>query len=176
MGRSNAAFRRCWQEWVDNGRFQGNDGSDRLRATADRKDRLLVRLVVTTPDSSLSTVRRATRTRVSTMTIQRWLIEQNLRSYQPLRHLPLTPAHCQARLQGYLVLLIWNNADWGRIVFSDESCFQLCPDDHRRRVWRLPGQREDVAFSIARNSGPQPGVVVWGGVISFESRTPLVVI
>ncbi|GFT67727.1 uncharacterized protein TNCV_271321 [Trichonephila clavipes] len=33
------------------------------------------------------------------MTIHRPQIEQNLRSYQPLRHLPLTPAHCQARLR-----------------------------------------------------------------------------
>ncbi|GFX29032.1 hypothetical protein TNCV_3030741 [Trichonephila clavipes] len=26
-------------------------------------------------------------------------------------------------------------------VFNDESRFQLCPDDNRRRVWRLPEQR-----------------------------------
>ncbi|GFX39720.1 hypothetical protein TNCV_2104641 [Trichonephila clavipes] len=25
-------------------------------------------------------------------------------------------------------------------VFSDESRFHLCPDDHRKRVWRRPGQ------------------------------------
>ncbi|GFW40226.1 uncharacterized protein TNCV_5119071 [Trichonephila clavipes] len=43
---------------------------------------------------------------------------------------------CRSRLQLCLVRLRWNNADGVRIVFSDESCFQLCPDDHRRRVWR----------------------------------------
>ncbi|GFT64895.1 HTH_Tnp_Tc3_2 domain-containing protein [Trichonephila clavipes] len=73
MDRSNVVFRRCWQEWVDNGRFQSNDGSGRPRATTDRKDRLIVRSAVTAPDSSLSNVRRATRTQVSTMTIHRWL-------------------------------------------------------------------------------------------------------
>ncbi|GFV21302.1 HTH_Tnp_Tc3_2 domain-containing protein [Trichonephila clavipes] len=26
MGRNNAVIRRCWQEWVDNGRFQCHDG------------------------------------------------------------------------------------------------------------------------------------------------------
>ncbi|UYV79213.1 hypothetical protein LAZ67_17001537 [Cordylochernes scorpioides] len=36
----------------------------------------------------------------------------------------------------------WNCADWGRIVFSDESRFLLCPDDRRKRVWRRPGQRD----------------------------------
>ncbi|GFV51685.1 hypothetical protein TNCV_1320411 [Trichonephila clavipes] len=43
-------------------------------------------------------------------------------------------------------------------MFSDESRFQLCPDDHRKRVWRRPGQRGDPAFPIARHKDPQPGV------------------
>ncbi|GFV15538.1 HTH_Tnp_Tc3_2 domain-containing protein [Trichonephila clavipes] len=47
-----------------------------------------------------------------------------------------------------------NHADWGRIVFSYESRFHLCPDDHRRRVWRRPGQRADPSFTIACHTGP----------------------
>ncbi|GFV89116.1 uncharacterized protein TNCV_4913151 [Trichonephila clavipes] len=34
-----------------------------------------------------------------------------------------------------------NPADRAPIVFSDESRFQLCPDDHRGRVWKSPRQR-----------------------------------
>ncbi|GFV49326.1 uncharacterized protein TNCV_3630121 [Trichonephila clavipes] len=52
-----------------------------------------------------------------------------------------------------------NHTDYGRIVFSGESRFQLCPGDHRRRVWRRPGQRADPAFTIARHTGSQPGVM-----------------
>ncbi|GFT66386.1 hypothetical protein TNCV_3208311 [Trichonephila clavipes] len=37
------------------------------------------------------------------MTIHRWLIERNLPSHRPLRNLPLTPAHCRARLQWFLI-------------------------------------------------------------------------
>ncbi|GFV55239.1 transposable element Tc1 transposase [Trichonephila clavipes] len=58
---------------------------------------------------------------------------------------------------------------------GDESRFQLCPDDNRRRVWRLRRQRTDPAFTIAPYTGPQLGVTVWGA-ISFYSRTPLVII
>ncbi|GFX13727.1 uncharacterized protein TNCV_599371 [Trichonephila clavipes] len=65
--------------------------------------------------------------------------------------------HCRARLQWCLARSGWNQADWGRTVFSDESGFQLCPDDHRRRVWRRPGPRADPAFTIARHTGPQLG-------------------
>ncbi|GFX11947.1 HTH_Tnp_Tc3_2 domain-containing protein [Trichonephila clavipes] len=138
MGRRDAAIRRCWQEWVARGRFQRHDSSGRPRATADRQDRLIVRSAVTALDSSLSTVRRTTHTRVSTMNIHRRLIERNLRSYRPLHYLPFTPEHCVARLQWCLKRSGSNHADWGRIVFTDEFRFHLCIDDHRRRVWRRP--------------------------------------
>ncbi|GFV88267.1 uncharacterized protein TNCV_4543131 [Trichonephila clavipes] len=85
--------------------FQRHDGSGRPKVTADREDRLFVRSAVTDkyyliPRYQSSDVQPSTR--VSTMTIHRWLIEQNLPSYQPLRHLPLMPAQSQARLQCWL--------------------------------------------------------------------------
>ncbi|GFY00316.1 HTH_Tnp_Tc3_2 domain-containing protein [Trichonephila clavipes] len=94
MGRSDTAIKSCWQERVDNSRFQRHDSSRRPKATVDQKDRLIVISTVTALDSSLSTIRRTARTRVSTVTIHRRLIERNLRSYRPLRHLPLTTAPC----------------------------------------------------------------------------------
>ncbi|GFX58200.1 transposable element Tc1 transposase [Trichonephila clavipes] len=62
----------------------------------------------------------------------------------------------------------WNHAHWERIVFSDESCFHLCPEDNRRRVWRGPGQRVYPVFTIAGHTRPQQGFMVWGA-ISFEA-------
>ncbi|GFW95848.1 DUF4817 domain-containing protein [Trichonephila clavipes] len=52
MGQREEAIKRCWQEWVHSGKFQRHDSSGRPRATADRKDRLIVRLVITALDSS----------------------------------------------------------------------------------------------------------------------------
>ncbi|GFS62620.1 hypothetical protein TNCV_3736901 [Trichonephila clavipes] len=62
------------------------------------------------------------------------------------------PAHWVARLQWFLARSGWNHADWGRIVSSDESRFQPCPDDNQRRVWRHPGQRnvDDLARQLAQ--------------------------
>ncbi|GFW11462.1 HTH_Tnp_Tc3_2 domain-containing protein [Trichonephila clavipes] len=97
MGRSHATLRRCWQEWVEDGRFRRHEGSGRFRATADWEDRLIVGSAVTASDPSLSTIRRTTRTRVSTITIRKPLIERISPSHRPLRPLPLTPARCRAR-------------------------------------------------------------------------------
>ncbi|GFY17229.1 uncharacterized protein TNCV_1090051 [Trichonephila clavipes] len=64
MGRSDAAVRRWWLEWVDSGRFLRHDGSGRPMTTADREDRLIARSAVKAPDSSLSTIKQATRIRL----------------------------------------------------------------------------------------------------------------
>ncbi|GFU70304.1 uncharacterized protein TNCV_2106431 [Trichonephila clavipes] len=53
----------------------------------------------------------------------------------------LMSVQCHTRLQWCLTRSGINPANWGRIVFSDESRFLLCSDDHRRRVLRRPGQR-----------------------------------
>ncbi|UYV76653.1 SETMAR [Cordylochernes scorpioides] len=81
--------------------------------------------------------------------------ERNLRARRPLGCLPLTPVHRQVRLQWCRERSTWNCADWGRIVFSDESRFLLCPDDRRKRVWRRPGQRVDPDLTVEHHTGPQ---------------------
>ncbi|GFT63476.1 HTH_Tnp_Tc3_2 domain-containing protein [Trichonephila clavipes] len=96
---------------VNSGRFQHRDGSSRPGATSDREDRLIVRAAVTACDSSLSTIRRTTRTRVSTMTIHRRLMAYA--RTELLRYLSFTPARYRARLQGCLARSDWNHADWG---------------------------------------------------------------
>ncbi|UYV66712.1 ADARB2 [Cordylochernes scorpioides] len=58
---------------------------------------------------------------------------------------------------------------------DDKSRFLLCPDDRRKRIWRRPGQRVDPGLTVEHHTGPQQGVMVWGA-ISFDNRTPLVVI
>ncbi|UYV84223.1 hypothetical protein LAZ67_X001577 [Cordylochernes scorpioides] len=151
---SDAAIRRCWQKWVNNGSMQRQDGSGRPRATTEREDRAIVRMAVAAPESTLSTIQRVTGTQVSKMTINRRPRAESKSS--PTVTMP-TP-HTRATT-----------------IFSDESRFLLCPDDRRKRVWRRPGQRVDPGLTVEHHTGPQQGVMVWS-TISFDSRTPLVVI
>ena len=69
-----------------------------------------------------------------------------------------------------------NCADWGHIVFTDESCFHLCSDDNHRRVFRHPGWwGRESALNIACLTGPQQDVMIWDA-ISLDIWSPLVVI
>ena len=67
LHQNDAAIRRCWQEWVNNGRYQGQNGSDRPRTTVERKDRAIVRATVTAPESSLTINNRVAGTHESNM-------------------------------------------------------------------------------------------------------------
>ncbi|UYV65957.1 GSPT1 [Cordylochernes scorpioides] len=143
-------------------KMQRQDGSGRPRATTEREDRAIVRMAVAAPESTLSTIQRVTGTQVSKMTINRQLRERNLRARRPLRCLPLTPVHRQVRLQWCRERSTWNCADWGRIAFSDETRFLLCPDyvanvsgDVLGSVWIL---------ALLSNTAQVHNKALWSGV------------
>ncbi|UYV62783.1 K02A2.6-like [Cordylochernes scorpioides] len=143
--RSGVAIRQCWQKWVNN---VMNTTSGRQWSTKSNNR--------TGGQRNCQNGCRSTRIHVI---------------YHPTcdRHTSVQNDHQQwCREQSTL-----NCAYWGRIVFSDESRFLLCPDDRRKRVWRRPGQRVDPGLTVEHHTGPQQGVMVWGA-ISFDSKTPLV--
>ncbi|GFU12937.1 hypothetical protein TNCV_1456741 [Trichonephila clavipes] len=102
-----------------------------------------------------------------------WIVEQPFRfpfgqeqkdTFQRLKkclvtRFELITSNCQKFERGRIIRLNKtgrNHVDFGRVLFSEESHFQLCPEDNRRRVWRRPG----LVFTIACHTGPQPGVMV----------------
>ncbi|GFX92179.1 hypothetical protein TNCV_1740991 [Trichonephila clavipes] len=47
---------------------------------------------------------------------------------------------------------MWICADWGFMVFSDESRFQLSPYDKRRSLWKRPEQNGAPELTIASHA------------------------
>ncbi|KFM65011.1 Transposable element Tc3 transposase, partial [Stegodyphus mimosarum] len=172
LRRNDATIRRYWQEWVNHGRTQRQEGRGRSREKTEREDGAIVRAALAASDASLSSIVRATSASVTARTIHRRLTERGLRSR---RRLPLTSVQRQVRLQWCRAHSHWNVTVWSKIVFSDESPFELSPDDQPRRVWRRPGQPYDTNLTVFRQTGRQPGVMIWGAN-SFHSRTSLAVI
>ncbi|GFV89281.1 hypothetical protein TNCV_286141 [Trichonephila clavipes] len=97
-------------------------------------------------------------TQVSNMTLRRRLRKRNL---------PVTPLISQACTTSSINVAKRGNALTGvfdeipnfiifrqHIDFSDESHFQLYPDDKRRLVWRHPGQRGITALTSVCHTVP----------------------
>ncbi|GFU79678.1 transposable element Tcb2 transposase [Trichonephila clavipes] len=71
---------------------------------------------------------------------------------------------------------MWNVTHWQKVVFSDESRFVLGTDDNRVRVWRRPGERyNSPPHTVLRHTARTVGVMDWGGVIAYDSRSTLIV-
>ncbi|GFT60703.1 transposable element Tcb1 transposase [Trichonephila clavipes] len=64
-------------------------------------------------------------------------------------------------------------AEWNKVVFTDESRICLQHRDGRIRVWRDREERMLNSCVMHRHTGPAPDIMVWGG-IGYPSRTPLV--
>ena len=110
--------------------------------------------------------------RITAQTVRNRLREANLRARRPLRGLDLTDARRRNRLAWANAHVRWPLARWRRVLFSDESRFNLYHADGRRRVWRRVGERfSDVAVDrrVAHGGG---GVMVWAG-IAHGQRTQL---
>jgi hypothetical protein len=78
----------------------------------------------------------------------------------------LTAAHRQARLQFAENHVRWNDNDWARVLFSDESRFCLESSDRRVRVIRRPNERYAPCNILEREPYGGYSVTVWDGVCS----------
>ncbi|GFX67357.1 transposable element Tcb2 transposase [Trichonephila clavipes] len=56
-----------------------------------------------------------------------------------------------------------------KVIFSDESRFNLSSDDNPVRVWRPHGERLNSAFALQQHTAPTAGVMLWG-TIAYNTR------
>ena len=69
----------------------------------------------------------------------------------------------------------WGRQQWARVLFSDESRFNLSHHDGRARVFRRGGKRLDDSCLTERDRFGGGSVMVWGGIIG-RRKTNLIVV
>lgn len=153
--------------------------SGRPKKTTQREDRYLVtssrRNRFLTSTALANRLHAATGTRVSFGTVRNRLRAAALRGRRPLVGVALTQRHRRARLNWARAHLAWTRQQWSRVVFTDESRFNLQAADGRLRVWRRKGERFDAPNIAERDRFGGGSVMVWGG-ISRSGATQLVTV
>ena len=87
----------------------------------------------------------------------------------------LTARHRAARLQWAHRHFRWGRQQWARVLFSNESRFNLSHHDGGIRVFRRRGERFTDNFLIERDRLGGGGVMVWGGIMG-RRKTNLIVV
>ena len=87
----------------------------------------------------------------------------------------LTARHRAVRLQWAQRHFRWGRQQWARILFSDDSRFNLSHYDGRIRVFRRRGTRFADNCLIERDRFGDWSVMVWGGIMG-RRKTNLIVV
>ena len=105
---------------------------------------------------------------ISKQTVLRRLRQarQPIRPRRPYVGQVLTARHRAARLQWAQRHFRWGRQQWARVLFSDESGFNLSHHDGRIRVFRRRGERFADNCLIERDRFGGGSVMVWDGITS----------
>lgn len=166
---------RIVKRYNETGEYKRRPGQGRKRCTTPRDDRYLriqslLNRSLTAPhlQNELLITRQVN---VSVKTVIRRLKEVGLNPKRPARVPRLLPRHKIRRFAR--AHANWNEHQWGKILFTDETRVQLWKPDGRGRVYRRSGE-PFAECNLAQNVSFGGGsIMLWGG-ISWESRTELV--
>lgn len=173
---SHSVIIRLRQRHQATGSVQERPRAGRPKKTTQREDRYIriqaLQRRTTTANTIRHHLRGATNTAVSSQTVRRRLHAANIRARRPVKKPKLTAGHRASRLAWCRAHEPWTRAQWGQVLFTDESRFMISPKDGRVRVWRRPGEQlmNNTLMEVTPFGGGS--VMVWGG-ISRHHRTPL---
>ena len=134
FGRSHTTIARLLMKMRAKGTVS-HAGTGSARHTTPRADRRLLRMVRGNPTLPATLLRlmwgeRSRRGNIlSAGTIRNRLRQQGLRSRVMRKHPKLSPAHVARREQWAMQRIHWRMQQWRRVIFTDESRFNLSISD-----------------------------------------------
>ncbi|KAH9085146.1 hypothetical protein LEN26_020630 [Aphanomyces euteiches] len=150
------------------GRTTVSPRSGRGRSTTVYVDRLIHREALKDRRASTPTIAKGLEifhdVIVSEETVRRRLRDFGLNGRAARKKPFISKANRLKRLAFAKKHLLWSPEDWKRVLFSDESPFNLTGSNGRIYVWRRPGEEfKDICLQPTFKSGRQT-VMVWGAI------------
>ena len=140
-------------------------GSGRPKKTSERLRRSLQRSSKSDPRKTAVDIAKEANeefgVEISRQTASRIMEEANLFARRPAKKPLISKKNQKARLKFARAHLGWTSADWAKVLWSDESKFNLFSSDGIRYVRRPPGKRYDVRYQVPTVKHSK-SVMVWG--------------
>lgn len=175
---SRAAVVNVYREWTTTQKTGSQRRAcGRHRLLDARSERRLAKIVRTNRKASVrqiaANLNEGTSVKASERTVRRTLHRMGYGSRRPIRKPLLSAFNRRRRLQFAKEHKDWTVDDWKKVMWSDESRFQLHHADGRVRIWRKQHESMDptcIATTLQAGGG---NVMVWG-MFSWYGMGPLI--
>ena len=138
----------------------------RPRCTTQRVDKAIIRMSKLNPSLSAVDIKREINTfhavHLTSKTVQRRLTDAGLLGRRPAKKPLVSPKNLRARLEFAKRYATWTVDDWRKVVWSDESKFNLFGSDGISYVRRPVNQRYNPKYQIPTVKHGGGNVMVWG--------------
>ncbi|GFU19496.1 transposable element Tcb2 transposase [Trichonephila clavipes] len=172
-------FKMIWNRFLEPGSAGRRPGQGRRRATTPNEDRYFVLTARRHRNMNATLLqqhlRSSTGTTVSTQTVRNRLHGVGLYARRPMECVRLRSRHRRDRSEWATEHVNWRRNGWSNVLFFNESCFSVHPDNRRIFIWRDHGSRNNPAFMHESVTFGYGGVLVYGS-ISIVGRTHLYII
>lgn len=143
----------------------------RLRKTTKRTDRKILKISATNPflssEKILGILPKEDRNKISSRTIRRRLLNAGMFSRRPTKKPLLSKKNVKARLEFAQNHVNWTIEQWARVIFSDETKFNLVSSDGVQHVRGPVGKRLDPKYTVPTVKHGGGSVMVWGCFSSY---------
>lgn len=171
---NESSVRRFLKKFRETGELERKEGSGRKKCTSLREDRVIMRTSLQDRFKNAVEIASEVQQRysrdISARTIQRRLKEMGLMARTPAKK-PLLNLRMKNALWA-MDKQNWGESEWSRIIFSDESKFNLIGPDGSRTVRRRTGERyaENCCIATVKHS---PYIMIWGCISKYKTESLL---
>ena len=140
--------------------------SGRPKKTSKRLDKLIVKQFEENPFSTAEDVNKYLKNNnladISTQTVRNRINDADLGNYSARKKPLLSPINIQKRLFFAKKYLKKSENFWNKVIWSDESKFNLCQSDRSKRVYRKKNTSLDPKHLISTLKHGGGNIMVWG--------------
>jgi len=170
VGVHHSTVTRIRKHWQQVQSCQDMARTGRPRAVSERSERRITRLVTSgqchTAVDAQQLLREIEGETVSARTVRRIFGRSGLVARVKRRKPLLRKRHLQARLRFAKKYVNWTAVDWRRVVYSDESKFNVFGFDGRQYCWRKPDAPLSAAHVQPTVKHGGGSIMVWGCLTS----------
>lgn len=161
------------KRWIEKKSVARLPKSGRPRKTTKKQDRSLIRVVKIDPRKTAVDVMKHANSslglNITDRTARNILKRAGLNARRPARKPLISKKNRKARLEFARRYQTWTPGDWAKVLFSDESKFNLFSSDGIRYVRRPVGKRNDVRYQVPTVKHGGGSVMVWGKCSIFQN-------